>query len=254
MREMLRKTTPEEIASLPERELERALLNAMAERAADKMGGRVNRHLLAAEVIQQFRMSNPNRSVHQGRPVEEQIERNFRIAVQGLEEKRLIEPAPGMQGAEGDIRLTAEGIEAANEPLNFDIVRARSMLQPEMLHPKLRGKPYDDFARGHPTSAIQEAYKIVEIEVKAAAPQLQHITSGVQLVEQAFEPTKGPLTDRAESDNMRKALPRLFAGAMGRFRNPSTHTHRLFPDLGEAIEELMLASRLLRFLDEPARK
>jgi hypothetical protein len=41
---------------------------------------------------------------------------------------------------------------------------------------------------------------------------------------------------------------------MGGFRNPSTHTHRSFPNLLEAMEELMLASRLLRFLDEPARQ
>jgi hypothetical protein len=52
---------------------------------------------------------------------------------------------------------------------------------------------------------------------------------------------------------MGKALPKLFAGAVGRFRNPSTHTHRNFPNPHEAIEELMVASRLLRFLDEPGR-
>ena len=108
-------------------------------------------------------------------------------------------------------------------------------------------------ADGHPTSAIQEAYKIIEIDVKAASG-LQHITSAVHLMLEAFEATRGPLTDQAETDNMRNALPRLFAGAMGRFRNPSTHSHRTFPDLFEAIEELMLASRLLRFLDEPARQ
>ena len=67
---------------------------------------------------------------------------------------------------------------------------------------------------------------------------------GQNLMQDAFDHQKGPLTDQSETDVMRKALPKLFAGAMGRFRNPSTHTQRNFPDLFETIEELMVASRL----------
>jgi uncharacterized protein (TIGR02391 family) len=244
---------PQEIAGLPEHDLERAILNAMAERAASKVGGMANRHTLPAEANNQLAMDNPNMPYHERKPLQDQIERSFRLAVQGLEEKRLIEPAPGMNGANGFILLTPEGAKVAKDPLDLETIRIRSMLRPEMLHPKLRNKPYKDFVDGHPTSAIQEAYKIVEIEVKTASG-LKHITSGVQLIIEAFDAATGPLTDRTESDNMRKALPRLFAGAMGRFRNPSTHTHRSFPDLFEAVEELMLASRLLRFLDEPGRQ
>jgi uncharacterized protein (TIGR02391 family) len=253
MREILRKMTPTEIAALTEHELERALLNGMAEGAATRGGGMANRFTLAVEVSNQLAMDNPNMAYHERKPLEDQIERNFRRAVQGLEEKRLIEPASGPNGANGFVVLTPEGDIAARSPLDLETIRVRCMLRPEMLHPKLRGKPYDDFADGHPTSAIQEAYKILEIDVKDASG-LEHVNSGVNLMLEAFDAIKGPLTDQAESENMRRALPRLFAGAMGRFRNPSTHTHRLFPDLFEAMEELMLASRLLRYLDEPGRK
>ncbi len=128
---------------------------------------------------------------------------------------------------------------------------ARRSCRDDMLHPKLRGKPYTDFANGHPTSAIQEAYKIVDIEVGKVAKITS--TYGVNLMLQAFDQDKGPLTDMTENEPTRRALARLFAGAMGRFRNSSTHTHRAFHDLHEAIEELMVASRLLRFLDEPGR-
>jgi len=158
-----------------------------------------------------------------------------------------------MNGTNGFLVLTPEGREAVKTPVNLETVRMRNLLKPEMLHPKLREKPFKDFADGEPTSAIAEAYKILEIEVRQAA-KMPSTAHGQNLMLDAFDANKGPLTDKAESENMRKALPRLFAGAMGRFRNPSTHTHRTFPDLREAIEELLLASRLLRFLDEPGRK
>ena len=153
-----------------------------------------------------------------------------------------------MNGTNGFIVLTPEGKRAAVDPIDFDVVRVRERLLPDMLHQKLRGKPYADFANGHPTSAIQEAYKIIDIEVANAAKITG--TYGVNMMMQAFDHNTGPLTDKSENEPTRRALARLFAGAFGRFRNSSTHTQRVFPDLHEAIEELMLASRLLRFLDE----
>jgi uncharacterized protein (TIGR02391 family) len=120
-----------------------------------------------------------------------------------------------------------------------------------MLHEKQREKPYSDFAADHPTSAIQEPYKIIEIEVRKASQLSAH---GVALMQQAFDPKNGPVSDMSENETTRRALANLFAGAFGRIRNVSTHEHRVFPDLNEAIEELMVASRLLRYLDEPGRK
>jgi hypothetical protein len=59
-----------------------------------------------------------------------------------------------------------------------------------MLHPKLRGKPYTDFANGEPTSAIQEAFKILDLEVAQAAKMSGAF--GVNLVLQAFDHNKAP--------------------------------------------------------------
>jgi hypothetical protein len=42
----------------------------------------------------------------------------------------------------------------------------------------------------------------------------------------------------------------LFAGALARFRNPGAHTRRSIAGVLEAMEELMVASRLLRIVDE----
>ncbi|MFN3624934.1 MAG: TIGR02391 family protein [Hyphomicrobium sp.] len=221
----------------------------MLERSLDRTGGMVNRHQPAAELINHAGMHG-NLPFHEMQRIRETLERNFRRAFDALERADLIEPALGMNGQQGAMVLTGEGKTAAENPLDFDVVRVRARLVPDMLHPKLRGKPYEDFANGHPTSAIHEAYKIVEIEVVAKSKLTGH---GVNLMQQAFDHEKGPLTDKAENEPTRKALARLFTGAFGRFRNSSTHTQRAFPDLHEAIEELMVASRLLRFLDEPGR-
>jgi uncharacterized protein (TIGR02391 family) len=182
----------------------------------------------------------------------ERLERNFRRAFNTLKRDRLIEPASGMNGTNGFVVLTAEGRQAAEKPVDFEMVRVRKRLVPEMLHPKLRGKPYTDFANGEPTSAIQEAFKILDLEVAQAAKMRGAI--GVNLMLQAFNHNNGPLSDMSENESTRKAQARLFASAVGRFRNTSAHKRRSFPDLHEDIEELMVASRLLRFLDEPGRK
>jgi hypothetical protein len=55
-----------------------------------------------------------------------------------------------------------------------------------------------------------------------------------------------PSDDKADCE----ALSGLFAGALSRFRNPGAHTNRTFEDVLQAMEELMLASRLLRIIDE----
>lgn len=39
----------------------------------------------------------------------------------------------------------------------------RRLLKAEMLHPLLRGKPYDDFSADHLDTAVLEAFKTVEI-------------------------------------------------------------------------------------------
>lgn len=247
MREMLTKLRLPEIAALPERELQRLILICMLEREQARPGGMLDVTRPGGEIIDAT--IHENFDYQQRRDFAERIERNFRRAIAALEQQRLIEPASGNPSHRV---LTPEGRQAAKDPIDLEAVRIRGLLKREMLHAKLRDKPYRDFANGDPTSAISEAFKILEIEVREAAKQSAGI-SGQRLMQIAFEASNGPLTDKSEVESVRKAQPILFGGAMGRFRNESTHNHRTFPDLHEAIEELMVASRLLRFLDEPGR-
>jgi uncharacterized protein (TIGR02391 family) len=121
-----------------------------------------------------------------------------------------------------------------------------------MLHTSLQGKPYTDFTNGHLGEAVYEAFKTVEIAVRDAAgyPDTEF---GQTMMMKAFA-ERGPLSLSAESKSQCDALARLFAGSMGRFRNTTAHTRPTYPDPMVAIEELMLASRLLRIVDEPGRR
>jgi hypothetical protein len=149
----LRKSTPKELAALPEHELQQAILGAMLERSRNRMGGMVNRHQPAAEIINDVTAMG---DLHwqERTTLSKTLERNFRRAFDSLEQSRLIETDFGMNGAQGGVVLTPEGKQTAEVPVNFDVVRIRARLTREMLHPKLRGKPYNDFANGDPTAAI----------------------------------------------------------------------------------------------------
>lgn len=69
---------------------------------------------------------------------------------------------------------------------------------------------------------------------------------GVSLMRKAFDAESGPLSDESEPTSEREALSHLFAGAIGRFKNPSSHRHVEIDDAGEAFEMLAFASHLLR--------
>lgn len=93
---------------------------------------------------------------------------------------------------------------------------------------------------------MRDAFVLVEDTVKTDSGIAREI--GVNLMRAAFNPNSGPLTKMALPMAERERMVELFAGAIGTFKNP--HSHRIVgnDDPTPVMEELMLASRLLRFL------
>lgn len=118
------------------------------------------------------------------------------------------------------------------------------------IHPELAQKTYPLFLRGDYETAIFHAFKSVEVAVKIASPGLDQKLYGIDLMRKAFHPESGPLTDMKEPAAEREALMYLFAGAIGRFKNPTSHRHVPITSPTETVEMLMFASHLLRIVDD----
>lgn len=148
--------------------------------------------------------------------------------------------------ARGVMTLTSKG-RAAADGVRFEEITIRQGLTKEMLHPDLRGSVYDSFESGYYDTAVLDAFKLVEDAVRNAS-SLPASLVGVQLMRQAFDPQKGPLRDPSLPAGERDRMPDLFAGAIGVFKNPLSHRKVGKSDPAPVIEELMLASRLLRLV------
>jgi len=116
------------------------------------------------------------------------------------------------------------------------------------LHPRLKGKVRPVFLLGDYETAAFKAMKEVEVRVRELSG-LPSDLIGVPLVRQAFNPTGGPLTDESHDGGERQARSDLFAGALGSFKNPTSHRAVTYHDPTEASEVILLADLLMRILD-----
>jgi uncharacterized protein (TIGR02391 family) len=164
-------------------------------------------------------------------------------AWQSLLSSGLIMQAPGQ--SEGMITLTARGREVVKSD-NFSEMGTRMMLTKDMLHRDLQSTVFENFASGNYETAVRDAFVTVEIEVRSAA-NLPATTIGVRLMRDAFNVNGGPLTDTSLPLPERERIIDLFVGAIGTFKNAASHRKLTHLDALTTIEELMIASRLLRF-------
>lgn len=114
----------------------------------------------------------------------------------------------------------------------------------------LRVRPL--YSAGQFDSAIMQAFKEVEVAVRAAGGYTDN-DLGVKLMRQAFDPQNGPLTDLNVPSSERDGVAALFAGAIGFAKNPHSHRNVGTVDPNEALELILFANHLLRIVASRAR-
>lgn len=117
------------------------------------------------------------------------------------------------------------------------------------LHPRIAQRVEQQFLLGEYELAVFAAMREVEIRVRelAAAPDS---LLGVALMKRAFSRQgPGPLVDAEAEAGEQEAAMFLFAGAIGLFKNPTSHRAVSYDDPVMASEVILLADLLLRLLD-----
>src|SRR5262249_7924546 len=117
-----------------------------------------------------------------------------------------------------------------------------------LLHPALTTKVVAEFIRGDYDTAVFQAFKEVEVAVRAKG-KFSNTDIGVPLMRKAFDAKTGPLSDANAVEAEREATAHMVAGAMALFKNPQSHRKVPITDPGEAVELLLIASHLLRIVD-----
>jgi len=163
-----------------------------------------------------------------------------------LRSERLVLPAEGTNGQIGHMQFGRRATELLDGK-NFSSYRSASEFPKVLLHPTLADKCWLNLARGEFEEAVFTAMKTVEVSVRHVG-RYSPDDVGVKLMRKAFHPETGNLTDMGAPAGERVAMMELFAGAIGTFKNPSSHRDVALK-LPEAREMIMTASHLLRIVD-----
>jgi uncharacterized protein (TIGR02391 family) len=132
---------------------------------------------------------------------------------------------------------------------NFDAYKYASKFPRNALHPAIAASTYSLFVRGHYDTVVFEAFREVEVSVRQACGYPNTLL-GTDLMRKAFHVDSGPLTNPALVASERQAMSDLFAGSIGLFKNSTSHRTNTIGSPEDAISLVLLASYLLKLVDE----
>jgi uncharacterized protein (TIGR02391 family) len=126
------------------------------------------------------------------------------------------------------------------------------LLPIDVLDPALVAKALPDFENGNFDLAVFAAFREVEVRIRDRA-NLTPTDIGTALARKAFDVKQGPLTDLSNPDGGEKqAYSDLFSGALGAFKNPSSHRIVNYDDPNIAASLILFANTLLAIIDQRA--
>lgn len=241
----------EQLLSLSAEELAGPLLVSLEDSEQIKPNQVISYNDMRREIEEGSSRSNPNLNYPHG--IRNDVLFALMEAWQWLEREGFVTPMPtsvatysttATYGTEYFISRRGKKLQTLED---YEAYRKADLLRKHQLHPIIAEKVWAIFAQGSYGTAVLEAFKQVEVAVREAGgfPEKNY---GVPLMGMAFDDEKGRLTDMSQHDAERKAKCNLFAGAIGLYKNPSSHRNVEFaPE--KAAEIIIIASHLLRIVD-----
>ena len=156
----------------------------------------------------------------------------------------LLAQTPG-QG-EGWVFVTRRGRKLKNADA-VEAYRKANLLPKELLHPVMINKVWPLFLRGVYDTAVFQAFKEVEIAVRDAG-RYAKADHDVELMEKAFDPKTGKLTESDHTEGEKRGILALFKGAMGVYKKPTSHQKANF-SAERAAEAIIFANHLFKIVD-----
>ena len=125
--------------------------------------------------------------------------------------------------------------------------RKANLLPKELLNPIMVNKVWPLFLRGEYDTAVFQAFKEIAVAVRYAVEYTAE-DCDVELMEKAFHPENGKMTDANQTEDEKQATLALFTGAMGLYKNPLCHRNINFTAEG-AAEAIIFANHLFKIVD-----
>jgi len=131
---------------------------------------------------------------------------------------------------------------------NFETFRRAAEFPKSLLHRLIAEKVWLDLARGWLADAVFFAFRTVEEQVSDAGG-FAASDVGVKLMRDAFDKSKGRLSDQTQEEGERDTLSHLSAAPSDPVKNPHSHRTVTITDPREAQQMVIPASHLLRIVD-----